>query len=110
MTGRATAICCVFMYHSLYDYRSMGGRRIKWFSLASLLFLLVFVFIFPLGLMAGSYLAEADAIYDHGGIENYRRSIELYLKALEVNPNDYEANWECSIEFQKKPKWKKTYA
>ena len=66
----------------------------KWFSLGSLFSLLVF--IFPLGLMAENYLYEADALYDQGGIENYKRSIDLYLKALEANPNDYEANWKCA--------------
>ena len=67
----------------------------KWFLSASLFFLLVF--IFPFGLMAESYLSEADALYDQGGIEkNYKRSIDLYLKALEANPNDYEANWKCA--------------
>jgi len=66
----------------------------KWFLSASLLFLLVF--IFPLGLMAQNYLSEADALYGQGGIENYKRSVDLYLKALEVNPNDYEANWKCA--------------
>jgi tetratricopeptide (TPR) repeat protein len=49
-----------------------------------------------LSLMAESYLSEADALYDQGGIENYKRSIDLYLKALEANPNDYEANWKCA--------------
>ncbi len=66
----------------------------KWFSLGSLFSLLVF--IFPLGLMAENYLYEADALYDQGGMESYKRSIDLYLKALEANPNDYEANWKCA--------------
>jgi len=56
----------------------------------------LFVFIFPLGLMAENYLREADALYNQGGIENYKRSIELYLKALKANPNDFEANWKCA--------------
>ena len=54
------------------------------------------ILIFPLGLMAGDYLAEADALYKQGGMENYNRSIDLYLEALKANPNDYGANWKCA--------------
>jgi hypothetical protein len=39
----------------------------KWFLSASLFFLLVF--IFPFGLMAESYLSEADTLYDRGDRE-----------------------------------------
>ena len=66
----------------------------KWFLLGGLVFLLVF--ISPMGLMAEDYLSEADALYNQGGMENYKRAIDLYLKALEANPNDYEANWKCA--------------
>ena len=66
----------------------------KWFLLGSLLSLLVV--IFPMGLMAEDYLSEADALYNQRGMENYKQAIELYLKVLEANPNDYEANWKCA--------------
>jgi len=66
----------------------------KWFLLGCLVFPLVF--ISPMGLMAEDYLSEADARYEQGGMENYRRAIDLYLKALEADPNDYEANWKCA--------------
>ncbi len=32
------------------------------------------------------------AIYDKGGMENYKNSIPLYIKAVQANPNSYEAN------------------
>lgn len=66
----------------------------KWFLLGGLVFLLVF--ISPIGLMAEIYLSEADALYNQGGMENYKRAIDLYLKALEANPNDYDVNWKCA--------------
>jgi tetratricopeptide (TPR) repeat protein len=42
------------------------------------------------------YLAEADKIFDQGGLENYKKSIELYVKAVDQQPDDYEANWKCA--------------
>jgi len=66
-------------------------RFLLWFVLFSVL-----VFIHPLGLMAEDYLSMADGLYEQGGAENYKRSIDLYLKALKENPNDYEANWKCA--------------
>jgi len=55
-----------------------------------------FVFLIPSGAPAGEYLAEADSLFNKGGIENYKRSIDLYIKAVEANPDDYEANWKCA--------------
>ena len=66
-------------------------RFLLWFVLFSVL-----VFIRPLGLMAEDYLSMADRLYEQGGTENYKRSIDVYLKALKENPNDYEANWKCA--------------
>ena len=56
----------------------------------------LFVVVLPQGLMAGSLLDEADALYKKGGLENYKKSIALYIKAVEANPNDYESNWKCA--------------
>jgi tetratricopeptide (TPR) repeat protein len=53
-------------------------------------------FLFPLGLRAAADLTEADKLFDQGGLENYQQAIELYLKALAENPDDYEANWKCA--------------
>jgi len=46
--------------------------------------------------LADDYLAQADAIYNKGGMENYKKSIPLYLKAVQADPNSYEANWKCA--------------
>jgi hypothetical protein len=48
---------------------------------------------FPLYAAAVDYLAEADKFFDQGGIENYKKSIDLYAKAVEQQPEDYEATW-----------------
>ena len=55
-----------------------------------------FLLIFPMGVAAVDYLAEADKIFDQGGLENYKKSIDLYLKAVEQEPDDYEAAWKCA--------------
>jgi hypothetical protein len=58
--------------------------------------LTLFVALLPQGLVAGDLLAEADALYERGGLDNYKNSIGLYLKAVAANPNNYEVNWKCS--------------
>ena len=55
----------------------------------------IFLF-FALVAVAVDYLAEADKIFDEGGIENFKKSIELYQKAVEQQPDDYEANWKLA--------------
>jgi len=52
--------------------------------------------IFPIALLAADYVAEADKLFDQGGLDNYKQAIELYQKALAGNPNSYEANWKCA--------------
>ena len=50
-----------------------------------LIILLSFLFcLSPLGLMADDDISEADTLYTQGGMKNYKRSIELYLKALKA--------------------------
>jgi hypothetical protein len=52
--------------------------------------------IFPAGAMAADYLVEADAYFEKGGAENYKMAIDLCLKAVDEDPNSYEANWKCA--------------
>ena len=52
--------------------------------------------VFPFGAMAVDSLAEADKVFDQGGIENFKQSIDLYVKAVEQQPDDYEAAWKCA--------------
>ena len=62
--------------------------------LGSLLFL--FALVLPSDLLAVDFLVEADALYAKGGIENCRKSSDLYLKAIGANPGSYEAKWKCA--------------
>ena len=64
-------------------------------TLLGVLCLLLLV-AFPGNLMAANYLTQADALYNKGGMDNYKKSIPLYIKAVEANPNSYEANWKCA--------------
>jgi tetratricopeptide (TPR) repeat protein len=52
--------------------------------------------LFPFYLMAADYVAEADKLYDQGGLAKYKQALELYKKALAEDPNNYEANWKCA--------------
>jgi tetratricopeptide (TPR) repeat protein len=52
--------------------------------------------LFPFCLLAADYVAEADKLFDQGGLDNYKQAIELYKKALAENPDNYEANWKCA--------------
>jgi len=52
--------------------------------------------IFPFSLLAADYVADADRLFDKGGLANYGQAIELYKKALADNPGSYEANWKCA--------------
>lgn len=52
--------------------------------------------LFPSYLMAADSVAEADKLYDRGGLANFKQAIELYKKALTENPDNYELNWKCA--------------
>ncbi len=56
---------------------------------------MLFMFL-PFGAQAVDWLAQADKIYDQGGLENYKKSIRIYIKAVEKQPDDYEAAWKCA--------------
>jgi tetratricopeptide (TPR) repeat protein len=66
-------------------------KRKVWICLIFSLF-----FIFPSGLMAQNYVAEGDTLFDQGGLDNFKKAIAAYEKALAANPSDYEANWKCA--------------
>ncbi len=52
--------------------------------------------LFPFYLTAAEYVADADKLYDQGGLANFKQALELYKKALAANPDSYEANWKCA--------------
>ncbi len=66
----------------------------RWFLTACMFSL--FTFIFSQGVMAKDYISESDALFENGGLENYKKAITIYLKFLESNPDNYEANWKCA--------------
>ncbi len=66
-------------------------KRYIWGAAITAIFL-----VFPFWAAAVDYLAEADEIFDQGGLENYKKSIDLYIKAVEQHPDDYEAAWKCA--------------
>jgi len=52
---------------------------------------------FPLSLMAEDHLSKADKFFEQGGMDNFKRAIDLYLKALvEGEQDNYETNWKCA--------------
>src|SRR5210317_2406207 len=52
--------------------------------------------LFPISLMAADYVAEADKLFEQGGLADYKQAIELYQKAIAENPDSYEAHWKCA--------------
>jgi len=54
------------------------------------------VILFPVGLMAADYIAEADRAFERSGMDGYKQAIELLEKALAENPESYEASWKCA--------------
>jgi tetratricopeptide (TPR) repeat protein len=54
------------------------------------------VILFPFALLATDYVAEADKLFEQGGLANYKQAIELYQKAIAENSGSYEANWKCA--------------
>ena len=57
---------------------------------------ILLVMLFPVSLMAADYVAQADKLFEQGGLDNYQQAIVLYEKALAANPDSYEANWKCA--------------
>jgi hypothetical protein len=68
--------------------------RMKRLTLSCLCILLIA--IFATGAMAADAIAEADRLFDQGGLENYKQAIDLYINAVNANPKSYEATWKCA--------------
>jgi len=56
----------------------------------------MFLFSFHFVSMAEDPLIEADILFDKGDIGSILESIPLCIKAVEANPDSYEANWKCA--------------
>lgn len=63
---------------------------------ASLFWLLVLFLTIPAIAMAADYLTQAEAIYEEDSLESAIKSLSLYRKAVEENPDSYEANWKMA--------------
>jgi hypothetical protein len=60
--------------------------------------ILVFVLatlLMPFSATAGT-IAEADALYDQGGLDNYAKAIGIYEQLLEAATDDFDLNWKCA--------------
>jgi len=52
--------------------------------------------VFSVSATAADNIVEGDKLFRQGGLDNYKQAIDLYLKALQENPNSYEANWKIA--------------
>ena len=59
-------------------------------------FVCMFLFSFHFVSMAEDPLVEGDALFEKGDIASILESIPLYIEAVEINPDSYEANWKCA--------------
>jgi len=56
----------------------------------------MFLFSFHFVSMAEDPLVEADALFNKRDVDSMLASIPFYVKAVEANPDSYEANWKCA--------------
>ena len=65
------------------------------------LFICVF-FVLPMILLAADFMAEGNALFDKGktNLESYKESGDMFVKALEANPNSYEAAWKAAHSYR----------
>ena len=61
-----------------------------------IIFVGVLFSVFSFTSLANDTIAQADALFDKGDVDNILASIPLYVKAAEANPDSYEANWKCA--------------
>jgi tetratricopeptide (TPR) repeat protein len=69
--------------------------------LKSALFLCVF-FILPLIVHAEDFMAQGNALFEKGktNLESYKEAGDMFVKALEANPNSYEAAWKAARSYR----------
>jgi tetratricopeptide (TPR) repeat protein len=60
------------------------------------LLICMLLFSFHFVSMAEDPLAEADALFNKQDVDGMLASIPLYVKAVEADPDSYEANWKCA--------------
>jgi len=57
---------------------------------------LLLIFSFTIAATASTYLAQADSVYEKDNLEKVTESLPLYRKAVEEEPERYEANWKMA--------------
>ena len=62
----------------------------------TILISLLFLTCFTITVLASNYLTQADAIYEKDNLESVVKALPLYRKAVEENPDSYEANWKTA--------------
>ena len=67
----------------------------KRFSVVGLFMVMVFL-VMPSVSFSQDLIAEGDAFYEQGGIDNYQKSMDVLKKAVAANPNSFEANWKLA--------------
>lgn len=63
---------------------------------------LCFFTVLPLALMAEDFMAQGNALYDKGktGYEAYKQSGDMFAKASEAAPTNYEAAWKAARSYR----------
>jgi tetratricopeptide (TPR) repeat protein len=63
---------------------------------------LIVLFSLPLSLLAEDTMAQGSALMDKGkaNYESYKQAGDSFVKALEANPNSYEAAWKAAEAFR----------
>ena len=64
-------------------------------SFLAIVLLLVAALISPNPVFSET-IADADALYDQGGMTNLLNAINFYERFLAQNPDIFEANWKCA--------------
>ncbi|WP_319525293.1 hypothetical protein [uncultured Desulfosarcina sp.] len=59
------------------------------------IFLVLTVLSIPFSVTAGT-VAEADALHEQGGLDNFGKTIAIYEQLLEAAPGDFDLNWKCA--------------
>jgi len=57
---------------------------------------LLIIFSLTIAATASTYLAQADSVYEKDSLEKVTESLPLYRKAVEEEPERYEANWKMA--------------
>ena len=71
-------------------------------SVLKLALFLCVVFILPLIVLAEDFMAQGNVLFDKGktNLESYKESGDMFVKALEANPNSYEAAWKAAHSYR----------